>query len=126
MVLEHIQVSEIKSVLDQWKRVLKKGGVLRLTVPNFDSIIQVYKDNKNDVNAIANPLMGGQGYKYNFHYSIFNKVYLRNLLKKSGFRDVKTWDPKNAKYYDFNDWASRNYKINGKEYNISLNLEAIK
>ena len=125
-VFEHVSRSSLQDVLVEWRRVLKPGGILRLSVPDFDCIVKIYNAEKNDIESIAKPLMGGQDYKFNFHYSIFNKNYLSNLLKKSGFKEIREWNPEKAPYHNFEDWSSRLYPINGHEYPISLNLEAIK
>lgn len=125
-ILEHIKRNNLKSVLSEMKRILKNGGVLRLPVPDFDRLIEVYSASGKDINTISHQLMGGQDHNYNIHYSVFNRQRLSELLKEVGFREVMPWDPDNCQYHDFRDRASRRIGINDKEYMISLNLEAIK
>jgi predicted SAM-dependent methyltransferase len=125
-ILEHIKRKELKKVLSEMKRVLKDGGVLRLSVPDFDKLVEVYKASGKDINTISCQLMGGQDHEYNIHYSVFNHRRLTELLKEVGFQEVVPWDPDNCKYHNFKDRASRKMKANGKEFMISLNLEAIK
>ncbi|MEK7070888.1 MAG: methyltransferase domain-containing protein [Patescibacteria group bacterium] len=124
--LEHIGRRALLGVLSEWRRVLKPGGVLRIAVPDFDYLINIYNSEGHDIGAIAGPLMGGQDYKYNFHYSVFNENYLSNLFKTAGFKEVRRWNPKTAPYHSFDDWSSHPYPINGHTYPVSLNLEAIK
>lgn len=125
-ILEHIKARDLKKVLLEMKRVLKVGGFLRLSVPDFDRLVEVYDASGKDIDAISKQLMGGQDHEYNIHYSVFNKQRLSELLKEVGFRDVVPWDPDNCEHHDFKDRASRRMKVNGKEILISLNLEAIK
>jgi len=125
-ILEHIKRKDLKGVLSEMKRVLKDGGVLRLSVPDFDKLIDVYNDSGKDINTISRQLMGGQDNEYNIHYSVFNYRCLSELLKDVGFQKVVSWDPENCKYHDFKDRASRKMKANDKEHMISLNLEASK
>lgn len=108
------------------KRVLKEGGILRLSVPDLDKLIEVYNVSGKDINAISHQLMGGQDHRYNIHYSVFNNKRLSELLKEVGFQKVVSWDPDNCQYHNFKDRASRKMKVNGKECMISLNLEAVK
>ncbi len=124
-VLEHISYRKVFEVLGEWHRVLKEGGVLRLAVPDFDKLIKVYSAENKDVQTIIKVLMGGQGYAYNVHKSVFNEKYLEELLLLVGFREVRRWDPQKVELHSFEDWASRPIKLNGKKYSISLNLEAI-
>ena len=63
----------------------------------------------NDIDSIAAPLMGGQDYAENIHYSVFNSKYLSRLLIEVGFRSVRKWDPQKVDYHNFEDWASRPY-----------------
>ena len=121
--LEHISHQEISNTLKEWRRVLKVGGTLRISVPNLDNLINIYKEKNCKITTIEHALMGGQNYEYNYHKSVFNQDYLSKLLLAAGFRKVNLWNPENAIYYSFDDWASR--KIEGK-YDISLNLEATK
>jgi predicted SAM-dependent methyltransferase len=124
--LEHVSMLKLTQVLYEWKRVLKKGGILRIGVPNFDAIINIYKDNNQNIDAIWMPLMGGQEYPNNFHYAVFNKNYLTGLLLKCGFSEVSEWNPVVVENHNFEDWTSVKYEVNGKIYPISLNLEAVK
>ncbi len=125
MVLEHVSHLKLLPTLKGIRKCLKGGGIFRVCVPDFDAILEMYKDSKA-IEAITPPLMGGQGYEGNFHHSIFNEDYLRQLLLKSGFREVRKWNPENASYHNFNDWSKREFPLNGKDRPISLNLEAIK
>ena len=125
-ILEHIKEGDLESVLMEMKRVLKEGGILRISVPDFDKLIEVYKASGKDVNTISKQLMGGQDHEYNIHYSVFNHQRLSELLREVGFSKVVSWDPDDCRYHDFKDRASRKMKVNGKEIMISLNLEAVK
>jgi len=125
-ILEHIRRDDLREVLSEMKRVLKVGGVLRLSVPDFDKLVEVYNASGRDINVISRQLMGGQDHEYNIHYSVFNHNRLSELLKEVGFREVVPWDPDNCEHRDFKDRASRKMKINGTEIMISLNLEAIR
>ena len=125
-ILEHIKRNNLKNVLSEMKRMLKNGGTLRLSVPDFDRLIEVYNDSGKDINAISHQLMGGQDHEHNIHYSVFNYKRLSTLLGEVGFRKVMSWDPGNCQYHNFKDRASRKIKVNGKEHLISLNLEAIR
>jgi len=125
-VLEHIGHRERITALREMRRILKDGGVLRISVPDFDKIIDIYTATDRDVTAIEPPLMGGQDYPFNYHYSIFNSAHLSATLLKSGFQKTRFWDPAKCEDHDFDDWASRNISWAGREFPISLNIEAIK
>jgi predicted SAM-dependent methyltransferase len=125
-ILEHIKRKDLKRVLSEMKRVLKNGGILRISVPDFDKLIEVYSASGKDMNAISYQLMGGQDHEYNIHYSVFNYQSLSGLLKEVGFQKVASWNPDNCKYHNFKDRATREIKVGGKKYPISLNLEAVK
>lgn len=125
-ILEHIKRKDLKDVLAEIKRVLKTSGVLRLSVPNFDRLLDVYNASGKNMDVICRQLMGGQDHDYNIHYSVFNTHSLTQLLQQAGFEKIVSWDPDNCQYHNFKDRATRKLKINNTEYLISLNLEAIK
>lgn len=124
-IVEHIPYDKVLRVFRKVRGRLKDGGVFRISVPNFATIVKMYQERKS-VKDILPPLMGGQGYPDNFHYTAFDEKYLKTLLLEAGFRKVRRWNPKTAPYYAFNDWAGRTFPLYGKEWPISLNLEAIK
>ena len=124
-VLEHVSHLKLSKTIQGLFVCLKKGGILRISVPNFDTIIKMYQE-KKIIEDIVSPLMGGQGYQDNFHYSVFDENYLKKILTTAGFKEIRKWDPNNASYHNFNDWSGRKINLYGKEWSISLNLEAIK
>jgi predicted SAM-dependent methyltransferase len=124
--LEHFKYNCVSSVLVEWFRVLKKSGILRLSVPDFDLLLDIYKKNGNNINTIIEQLMGGQNHKYNFHYTAFNKSNLEALLLKTGFETVREWQPGSCEYTTFDDFSTYKKNINGELYPVSLNLEAVK
>jgi len=125
-VLEHVRWPQVTRVLQEMKRVLKTGGVLRLAVPDFDRLIEVYRAADGDVEAIRMQLMGGQESEFNIHYGLFSRKSLSGLLQEMGFRSVRLWDPRNCDYHDFKDRAGRVMSIGDKAFEIGLNLEAVK
>ena len=116
-VLEHVKRNDLNSVLAEMWRILKDGGVLRLSVPGFDELVEFYNRSGQDISSISLQLMGGQNHPYNFHYSVFNQRGLTELLKEAGFNPVMPWDPGSCENHDFKDRAFRE---------ISLNIEGVK
>jgi predicted SAM-dependent methyltransferase len=120
-VLEHFKKSETQSVINEWVRVLKPGGTIRLSVPSLEALIKIY-ELSGDMEYIIGPLMGGQTYEQNYHYNMFDKKRLTEYLEKAGCEAVHSWDYKrtsHSKYFDFSQATTW-------EIPISLNLEARK
>ena len=44
-VLEHISFKDSEDFIEKMYNKLKSGGILRISVPSFDSIIQIYANN---------------------------------------------------------------------------------
>lgn len=125
-VLEHISHLNIGSILSHYYEKLCPGGMLRLSVPDFQAIIHIYQDSGGDISAIELPLMGGQDYGYNFHKSIYDESYLTGKLQLTGFRDIKSWLTEEDFGGSIGDWSDLKIECNGKKYRISLNLKARK
>ena len=70
--------------------------------------------------------MGGQDNKYNYHLTAFNIVNLTSYLKRVGFACIQEWQPGSDDLTTFDDFSTYRKEVEGKLYEISLNLEAIK
>lgn len=124
--LEHFSYVRTKAVLEEWYRVLKKGAILRLSVPDFDKLVEIYTIHDHDPDVILPQLMGGQDNKYNFHLTSLNRVNLSRLLQCVGFSEIRAWQPGSDDLTTFDDFSIYKKEIAGKLHEISLNIEAIK
>jgi predicted SAM-dependent methyltransferase len=98
-VFEHFPVAQQATVLHRWFEILKPGGVLRLSVPDFDKLYTKYTESNRSIPVIQLLLMGGQDYPGNFHCAIFNQDHLSSVLECAGFVNIRNWHPKEEK-----DW----------------------
>ena len=126
-VLEHFRRKEYVEVLKRWYEILKPNGILRISVPDFEKVVEHYNENKN-LKLLMGFLYGGQDYKENFHYCTWDFYTLSEDLKNVGFNQVEKYDWSLTEHSHIDDF-SQSYlphmdKINGKL--MSLNVEAKK
>jgi predicted SAM-dependent methyltransferase len=57
-VLEYFDRDEVIPVLEEWYRVLKVGGKLRLAVPDFEEMAFLYAEGKYPLESFLGPLYG--------------------------------------------------------------------
>lgn len=124
--LEHFSHRDISRVLKEWHRVLKNGGILRLSVPDFDSMVNLYIASGHDIKYVLGPITGGQDYKYNYHKTIFNTKSLEELLYLADFSEVRLWQPGSDMMTTFKDWSSFCITFGDRSFPVSLNLDAVK
>lgn len=125
-LLEHFKRFETEKVLSEWYRVLKEGGVLRIAVPDFEKIIEVYLKNRN-LDELIGLLYGRQDYKYNYHYKVFDFNSLSNMLTKVGFKTVYKYNWRETTHKDYDDYSMAYLPHNDRKgILMSLNIEAIK
>jgi predicted SAM-dependent methyltransferase len=91
-VLEHFSHAQIPKILKRWFDVLTPGGVIRISVPDIDRIVNIYSKNLEHFNTDGNTpwiglIYGGQSTDYDYHKTGFNFSWLSHLLKKSGFEN---------------------------------------
>jgi len=112
-LLEHFNRFEVPRVLVEWARVLKcrtpstKGGILRLSVPDFEASVAHYLE-YHDLAVLESNFIGGQKNKYDFHYYQFDFALLEKLLKNVGFENVQRYDWRDFLPDGFDDY-SRTY-----------------
>lgn len=86
--LEHFPHPKTISVLKEWVRVLKVGGVAYISVPDFDAMVKLYEKVGMLDPFIRNMLCGDQGYALAYHYNLFTYASLAASCIEAGFSDV--------------------------------------
>ena len=125
-VLEHFKRRDVGRVLKEWFRVLKPGGVLRLAVPNFAAVSEVYQKT-NALEPLLGLLFGRQDYLYNIHYHIWDETTLRVALRTAGFGEVRHWDWRETEHAHIDDFSQAYLPHMDKNGTLmSLNMEAVK
>jgi len=111
-VFEHLPFARQKAVLTRWLDILKPGGRVMISVPDFDKLVDRYLANERNPRSIQEPLMGGQDYPGNFHFAIFTRSHLMALLDAAGFTEIAEWHPRDEvswpQDYSWADWISLN------------------
>lgn len=136
-LLAYFDRQEIVPILNEWKRVLKPGGILRLATPDFDAIGNLIVLNKYPLEAFLGPLYGKMvmGDKTIYHKTVYNFESLKYLLEEVGFKNVHKYnwweedtnynDDHSKSYFPHSEEAIKTGDFSGRTL-ISLNIECTK
>ena len=126
-VLEHFRRNDVARVLREWRRVLRPGGTLRVSVPDFAKLCEVYQ-RTGELGLVIGPIFGRQDYLYNIHYNVFDEKSLRTLLQDCGYTDVRRYDWRKTEHAAVDDFSQAYIPHMDREHGtlISLNVEATK
>ena len=128
-VLEHMNRHTILAALTHWKFLLKDGGTLRLSVPDFKAICEYYTLS-GDVQKVLGLLYGGQRISLDTHKIAFDQIFLTKCLKTVGFErdNISLWDWQCTEHAMLDDYSQAYIPHMDKENGrlMSLNMEAIK
>lgn len=122
--------AEIIDRLNEWRRVLKPEGILRLATPDFDALVSLVISKKIPLEKVLGPLYGKMqmGADVIYHKTVYNFESLKKLLEDNGFKDVIRYDWKKTDHSQFDDHSQAYIPHMDKENGtlISLNVECRK
>lgn len=128
-VLEYFDRAQVSDVLKEWNRVLKHEGILRLAVPDFENMVNLYKQG-HLLESFLGPLYGKMKMSETtiYHKTCYDFQSLEKVLKENGFREVVRYDWKNTQHSQFDDHSQAYIPHMDKENGtlISLNVESKK
>ena len=132
-VFEYFDRFEAVDILAEWSRVLKSGGILRLSVPDLQALIKIYQQT-DDIYKIVGPIFGRMeidtpnGKDMLYHKTVWDEKSLTEFLKQNGFEKVRLWDWRTTEHANIDDHSQAYFPHMDKENGIqvSLNIEATK
>jgi SAM-dependent methyltransferase len=129
-VIEYFDREEVVGVFAEWKRVLKSGGILRLSVPNFEVLSRLYNAGFG-LDYLLGTLYGkiprdGGGFVY--HRTTYDAPSLTKVLTASGFVNVEHWDWRTTEHASVDDFSQAYFPHMDKDRGIlfNLNMQATK
>ena len=129
-LIEYFDRQEIEPILTGWKRVLRPEGVLRLAVPDFFKMAELYCNSSYSLEDFLGPLYGRMemGDRVIYHKTTYDILSLKELLLSQGFCAIKRYRWQNTEHAQFDD-HSQAYKPHMEKEKgtlISLNVECRK
>ena len=113
--------NSVLSALEDIYDMLVPEGVVRVAVPDFSALAELYVLKKKPLfPKLSGRLCGEQNYPQNVHRCAFDRAFLIHCLEQSGFSDVSDWHPQDLGFGHDSSYDS----IDGIQ--TSLNLVAKK
>ena len=129
-VIEYFDRESISLLLQEWNRVLKPDGIIRLAVPDFEAIANLYVKDKISLSRFLGPLYGKMPMSNEtiYHKTVYDFDSLKNVLESQNFYEVKLFDWRQTEHSTFDDHSQAYIPHMDKENGtlISLNVEAKK
>ncbi len=130
-VLEYFDRDEVIPVLQEWHRVLKQTGVIRLAVPNFEAMVKLYLINMLPIENFLGPLYGKMkpsGCQTIYHKTAYDLNSLKTILESIGFKNIRPYNWRQTEHSHIDDCSAA--YIPHMDFDngtlISLNVEGTK
>jgi ubiquinone/menaquinone biosynthesis C-methylase UbiE len=124
-VLEYFDREEAVDVLTEWKRVLRPGGVLRLSVPDFAVLVKLYGLGlpiKWILGTLFGRIAGPEPGSHLYHHTTYDEPSARQLLEQVGFCRVRLWDWRTTEHAAIDDFSQAYFPHMRKDDGILMNL----
>ena len=129
-VLEYFDRNDVVGVLNEWYRVLKPNGIIRIAVPDFYNMSKLYVNGDIKLSKLLGPLYGKMkmSEKTIYHKTVYDFDELSDMLKFCGFSDIKKYNWRYTEHSKFDDHSQAYIPHMDKDNGtlISLNMEATK
>ncbi len=139
-MIEHITYNDAKRMISECFRVLKPVGVIRISTPDLSFLVDLYKDNKSEVQTqfirystdtwldtpyssvfVINNYVRAWGHQF-----IYDSEVLCNLLKQFGFAKINTFQVLESNDKQLQNLENVQRKPQGLIELESLTMEGIK
>jgi len=128
--IEYFDQEEVLPLLENWKKVLKPNGILRLAVPDFEVCNKLYFKQNFSIDYFIGPLFGKMkmGDKTIFHKTAYDFHSLKKLLISVGMKKIRKYDWEETSHSKYDDHSQAYLPHMDKENGtlISLNVECVK
>lgn len=101
-MIEHLSFSEAAKALREWYRVLRPGGIVVLTCPDFTRVcirwlkytfLYPVRPRPKKLEYILKMALGSQEHEGMFHKSAYDARHLRYVFSEVGFNTKLTYSP---------------------------------
>ena len=135
--LEHLTWHELINHLVECNRILNDGGTIRMTLPNFDKMIERYKNkdenlddaiNSSEISTLLSPIENHTDLfinriLYHDHFYLHNYDTMKRALEKCGFGQIQNVKPGET---NLDNLKKIFYDAEAGNENISFHIEAKK
>ena len=109
--IEHISPDKIIKALQEWYRILKSEGLLRIYCPDAYKLAQDYVSGKIDCEKFSYQLFGAQEYEENLHRLAIDGERLGKMVTEAGFEIIGRDPRPNAYPWDLGIQCKKISKI---------------
>ena len=88
-LLEHFPLEHLRRVvLPHWRHMLRPGGILRAVTPDAEAMLADFAAGEMSFDDLREVTYGLQEYDGDYHFNMFSRDALADLLREAGFVEV--------------------------------------
>ena len=119
-LIAYFDRDEIIKVFNEWHRVLKPGGLLRIATPDFYFMSKLYYESRINLRQILGPMYGKMDIGIDiYHKTVYDFPSLQTTLNLCGFKNVQRYNHEKTEHAHIDDHSAAYLK----NVCISLNVE---